>query len=122
MSRTELVSRLVTVDSHSMCAATVATSSRRAQSIRRVPGTSVPGFIGAYPNAFYVVEESGIANFVNIVSSLQSEEDYAALLDVYGIRRTNPDFWRYSDAFQLAYWKKSPLESGLLDYNRLENR
>jgi len=82
----------------------------------------IPGFIGTYPNVFMVVDESRLTAFVDAISGLQTEDDYARLLDDYGIRRTNPDFWNTSDTFHMAYWRQYPLTSGMLDYSRLENR
>jgi len=82
----------------------------------------VPGFIGSYPNTFFVVDESELAAFVTTISELRTEDDYSRLLDAYGIRRTNPDFWSNSDTFHLAYQRQSFLEFGILDYSRLENR
>jgi hypothetical protein len=82
----------------------------------------IPGFIGTYPNVFMVVDESRLTAFVDAISGLQTEDDYASMLDDYGIRRTNPDFWNTSDTFHLAYWRQYPLASGMLDYSRLENR
>jgi len=82
----------------------------------------IPGFIGAYPNAFYVVDESQLSDFVSVIGRLESEADYENFLDSYGIRRTDPEFWQKSDAIHLAFRKSTPLSPGLLDYNRLENR
>jgi hypothetical protein len=82
----------------------------------------VPGFIGSYPNTFFVVDESELAAFVTTISELRTEDDYSRLLDAYGIRRTNSDFWSNSDTFHLAYQRQSLLEFGILDYSRLENR
>jgi len=82
----------------------------------------IPGFIGSYPNMFFVVDESELAIFIDAISALATEDDYARLLDAYGIRRTNTEFWSNSDIFHLAYQRLSPLEFGMLDYNRLENR
>jgi hypothetical protein len=82
----------------------------------------IPGFIGSYPNAFFVLEESELTSFVNRISALQTEQDYARLLDDYGIRRTNPDFWSNSDTFHQAFQQQYPLVFGMLDYGRLENR
>jgi hypothetical protein len=31
-------------------------------------------------------------------------------------------FWKHSDAIQAVYHKNAPIEAGLFDYNRLENR
>ncbi|WP_342348844.1 fatty acid cis/trans isomerase [uncultured Nitrospira sp.] len=93
---------------------------------RRLPEedtvTVVRGFLGAYPNAFYQVEESTLEEFVSAVEHLGSEEDYQALLNRFGVRRSDPDFWMHSDAIQAAYQNEAPIEAGLLDYNRLENR
>ena len=82
----------------------------------------IPGFIGSYPNMFFVVDESELETFVDAISVLATEDDYAQLLDAFGIRRTNPEFWRNSDTFHLAYQRLSPLEFGVLDFSRLENR
>ena len=84
--------------------------------------TVLPGFIGAYPNVLMVVDKADLPDFVALVSGLQTESDYAALLDDYGVRRTNADFWKHSDAFHKGYQALSPLTYGVLDYNRLENR
>jgi len=82
----------------------------------------IPGFVGSYPNAFYAVSENDLARFVDVIANLTTEEDYASFLDDYGIRRTKADFWRYSDLFHLAHRQADPLNYGLWDYNRLENR
>jgi hypothetical protein len=38
------------------------------------------------------------------------------------VRRTNQAFWNQSDVFNEAYRDDAPVEHGLFDYNRLENR
>jgi hypothetical protein len=93
---------------------------------RRVPEEDtlsvVPGFIGAYPNAFLVVNESDLENFANTIASMRTENDYAQLLDDFGVRRTSPTFWQQSDAFHAAFEQNAPVAYGLFDYGRLENR
>ena len=84
--------------------------------------TVLPGFIGAYPNAYFVIDEHRLNDFVEKVSNLETESDYAHVVDLYGIRRTNRDFWAHSDDFLAGYRKLSPVTFGILDYNRLENR
>jgi hypothetical protein len=84
--------------------------------------TVVPGFIGAYPNAFYVMQRAALPKFTAAVRSLRSETDYRLLADRFAIRRTNPKFWAYSDALQDAHVSWDPVDAGLLDYNRFENR
>ncbi len=93
---------------------------------RRVPEEDtlsvVPGFICAYPNAFLVVNEADLESFANMISSMRTESDYAALLDDFGVRRTSPAFWQQSDAFHAAFEQDAPVAYGLFDFGRLENR
>ncbi len=84
--------------------------------------TVVPGFIGAYPNALYVMHRSALPEFTAALRTLSSEDDYRALADRYAIRRTHKQFWAYSDALQDANLQLAPVEAGLFDYNRMENR
>jgi hypothetical protein len=84
--------------------------------------TLVNGFIGAYPNAFFMVHAADLPGFIEAVKRLMSEADYQKLLARYGIRRTDERFWAHSDALQLAYRRWAPKEAGLFDYNRFENR
>ena len=84
--------------------------------------TVLPGFIGAYPNAFFVVAAQRLPDFVDALSGLETESGYSGVVDTYGIRRSNSDFWVHSDAFHEGYRKLSPLTYGVLDYSRFENR
>jgi hypothetical protein len=93
---------------------------------RRLPDEDnlslVNGFIGAYPNAFFMVDAADLPEFVEGVQRLASEADYRKLLTRFGIRRTDERFWAHSDALQAAYRRSAPKEAGLFDYNRFENR
>jgi hypothetical protein len=79
------------------------------------------GFIPAYPNAFFSVRPEELGAFVDAVGRLGSESDYRALLDRWGIRRTDARFWAHSDALHAAWRRSQPREAGLFDYNRFEN-
>jgi hypothetical protein len=84
--------------------------------------TVVDGFIGAYPETFMQVEESQLPVFVAQLLSMQTEHDYQQLMDQFGVRRTNLDFWQHSDQVQAEYLREQSYKAGLLDYSRLENR
>ncbi|MFP8777809.1 fatty acid cis/trans isomerase [Hydrogenophaga sp. RWCD_12] len=84
--------------------------------------TVAPGFVGAYPNAFLHASPAQLPALVKAIAGLTSEDDYRALADRFGIRRTSPDFWTASDALMAAYRRWSPAEAGVLDWSRLENR
>lgn len=80
------------------------------------------GIVGDYPNAFWQLELSKLNGLAAQVAALGSEADYRALLERVGVRRSDPRFWALSDA--LARWnvQHQPIDAGILDYNRLENR
>ena len=84
--------------------------------------TLVKGVLGDYPNALMRVEEDELLDWTKQMASLKTKEDYIELLNHFGIRRTNPDFWFVSDAIANLNKQNRPRESGILDYNRLENR
>ncbi|WP_172202026.1 fatty acid cis/trans isomerase [Niveibacterium sp. COAC-50] len=84
--------------------------------------TVVPGFVGAYPNALYELKAADLPALTEAVRGLASEADYRRLADRFAVRRTRPDFWAFSDTLHDAMRREGPIDGGLLDYNRLENR
>jgi hypothetical protein len=84
--------------------------------------TVVPGFLGAYPNAIFSVKAADLPALANAIGALASEDDYGKLADRYAVRRTNPRFWATSDELIDAYAALAPVEAGIFDYSRLENR
>jgi hypothetical protein len=93
---------------------------------RRIPAednlTIARGIIGAYPNSFLRIEEAEIDAFISQFQQVDSEEGYRALKDKYAVRRSDPQFWAFSDKVHQLYRLSEPDEAALLDYNRLENR
>ena len=93
---------------------------------RRLPEedtvTIASGFMTSHPNAFLQVEISELQDLASRINRMGSEPDYAALLDTYGVRRTNPKFWDYADNMHSYFKNTYPTEFGYLDFNRLENR
>ena len=84
--------------------------------------TVTRGLIGSYPNVFLKVSISELPDFVEAINAFSSEEDYQAFLDKYGVRRTDPGFWKYSDNINEVYKKSDSVNAGLFDLSRLENR
>jgi hypothetical protein len=93
---------------------------------RRLPAEDnlaiLRGIVGTYPNAFFKVEQAQLAEFVARLSTIKTEKDYSQLKDQFAIRRTHPDFWAFADELHAWYKTNQPESSGLLDFNRLENR
>lgn len=84
--------------------------------------TLVPGILGAYPAAFFDLNENQLPRFVLAVSQLASDTDFTRLVDDFGIRRNAPGFWAHSDWLHEQLRQQSVIEAGVLDFNRLENR
>ena len=93
---------------------------------RRIPVedklTIAKGFIGSYPNVFFQLNEQDLGKFVSDIESMRDEQDYARLVSRYGVRRNASWFWRLSDKFHTRYQDHYPIEAGLFDLNRYENR
>ncbi|MDK2644140.1 fatty acid cis/trans isomerase [Vibrio vulnificus] len=84
--------------------------------------TIVRGVVGSYPAAFFSLNENQVAEFVQIITAMESEQDYVKSLDKFAIRRSSTNFWSFSDKVHTWYRNDQPIEFGLLDYNRFENR
>jgi hypothetical protein len=82
----------------------------------------VPGYLGAYPNAFFKVPRGDAAAFVDAVAALSSEADFGRLVDRFGIRRSDPMFWMFSDTVYDEVDALDYADRGVLDYSRIENR
>ncbi|WP_042991223.1 fatty acid cis/trans isomerase [Vibrio mimicus] len=84
--------------------------------------TLVRGVVGSYPSAYLRLKESQIPELYQRFASMKSEKDYVSLLDRFAVRRSSPEFWSFSDKVHQWYRQDQPIEFGLLDYNRFENR
>ena len=84
--------------------------------------TVVGGILGAYPNVFFSVEKSMLNDFVDQAINISSERDFQILMDSYGVRRTDQNFWQHSDRLHHAMKTRLGVDFGYFDYNRLENR
>lgn len=84
--------------------------------------TVLRGFVGAYPNTLYRLRREDLPALASAIGALASEADYRRLADRFALRRTDPEFWRASDALQDAHAAWAGSAGGLLDYSRWENR
>ena len=82
----------------------------------------VSGFVGSYPNFFLEVDQGDIAQFIEQYKAVDSFEKYHALVERYGVRRTNPNFWETSDWFYKKRQYEDRVHAGLFDLNRYQNR
>lgn len=82
----------------------------------------VDGFLGAYPDALFLVPREELAGFVSAVEQLDGDAAYQALRQRYGVLRTAPQFWSHADDLHQAIEQRDPMRAGLLDFNRLDAR
>ncbi len=82
----------------------------------------IPGFVGAYPNFFFEVKYQDISKFVKHYKKIKDLKSYNEFVILFGIRRTNPNFWKISDWFYKKHQYENPIYSGLFDLNRYKNR
>jgi hypothetical protein len=92
---------------------------------RRVPGDDtlsvLRGPLGSYPNFFFEVDAAAIDDFVAALTRVSSEAERDALIARFGIRRTDPRFWQFSDWLHERTDRQGASAVGILDLGRYEN-
>jgi hypothetical protein len=84
--------------------------------------TVTNGIVGDYPSAFWRVDSTEHESFANAISDLRQVSDYTDFVTRFGVRRSHADLWIHGDKVLATYAEMEPVDGGLLDYNRLENR
>ena len=84
--------------------------------------TVLRGFAGSYPSYFFSVKAADLPEFAASMEALRGEGDVTGLTDRYGVHRTDPTFWSYSDWFNQEYRNIQPVQAGIFDLNRYDNR
>jgi len=96
-----------------------------AENIRRTPEndtlTVIPGFLGSYPNFFFSTTLPQLPEFIASLKNTRSAKDLETFYERFGIRRSNPEIWAYSDWFNAQYKKRQGLKADLFDLNRYRN-
>ncbi len=80
------------------------------------------GLLSNYPETIFAFKASQQAAFSQQLAAVADAESYAKLLDKYGVRRSSKNFWEVSDTIHRLYQQGDAINSGLFDYNRLDNR
>jgi hypothetical protein len=80
--------------------------------------TITRGFLGAYPNNFFQINESELPQFADAITGMKNAVDQNRILDRYAVSRNAPWFWRLSDKFHKMYKEKDGIEAGIFDLNR----
>jgi hypothetical protein len=83
--------------------------------------TVYPGIIGSYPNFMFSVDNVDIDRFTTALLEASEEEQFDAMVQRWGIRRTHPMFWDVLHDITAWQADKAPLEAGIFDINRYQN-
>jgi len=84
--------------------------------------TVIRGQFGSYPNFFFAVDAGGLTDFVDHLLAAKSAGDFEALVDEYGVRRSDPRFWETSDWLAADLKQREPIQAGIYDLDRYVNR
>ncbi|ATH07711.1 hypothetical protein BIY24_07060 [Halobacteriovorax marinus] len=80
--------------------------------------TLIKGVEGSYPNLFIELERDKIHHFMEDMANITTPLEYTKFIAKYGVRRTNPNFWHYSDWIKEKYLETEYYRAGILDLNR----
>ncbi len=80
----------------------------------------VPGIVGAYPNAFWVVNEDDLSRLARDLAAVRGPNGYRALARRVAVQRSAAKFWQEADWVLNSYRNREPIEWGILDYSRYE--
>jgi hypothetical protein len=78
----------------------------------------IKGFVGSYPNYFFVVQASELPDFFDILNSFEINEGSVKRLSKYGVNRAEDNFWDVYDWFQAEFDKSQKEDGGIIDLNR----
>ena len=78
----------------------------------------IPGFIGSYPNYFFVIDVADLPDFLDILDNYDGSAPFVQRLDKYGVNRADENFWDVYDWFQEKFNETDKGRAGLADLNR----
>ena len=83
--------------------------------------TIYPGITGSYPNFIFDVPVKDIEEFAMLLANAAKPDQFTYLVETWGVRRTNPQFWEI--LHDITDWQKArqPMLAGVFDINRYEN-
>jgi hypothetical protein len=76
------------------------------------------GFVGSYPNYFFIVDAKDLPDFFNILKNYDNSPEYIARINKYGVNRAADNFWEVYDWFQKEFDAYHGGEAGIVDLNR----
>lgn len=78
----------------------------------------IPGFVGSYPNYFFIVELGRLPDFLRLLKEYDGSPEAIERIAEFGVNRADDDFWDHYDWFQQQFLASDRLRAGLFDLNR----
>ncbi|MBC3952842.1 fatty acid cis/trans isomerase [Pseudomonas folii] len=95
------------------------------ESHRYEPGldslTIYPGVLASYPNFIFNVPANEVPEFVELMQQARHQTEFEKIVERWGVRRSNPQFWTYFHDLTRYIQETEPVEAGVMDMNRYEN-
>lgn len=83
--------------------------------------TIFPGVLTAYPNFIFRVDEKDVEAFASALIDADTSEKFTSIVERWGVRRTNPDFWSIFHSITDHVRRTRPIEAATFDANRYKN-
>jgi hypothetical protein len=83
--------------------------------------TIYPGILTSYPNFIFRIDEKDVEEFAAKLIDADTKEKFTAMVERWGVRRSNPDFWQVVHSITEYVRRKNPLEAAVFDVNRYKN-
>jgi hypothetical protein len=83
--------------------------------------TIYPGVLTAYPNFIFRIKENEIGDFANQLIAAETPEQFTGLVEKWGVRRSNPDFWNVLHSITGYVQNQTPERAAIFDINRYQN-
>ncbi|WP_455245215.1 fatty acid cis/trans isomerase [Petrachloros mirabilis] len=75
----------------------------------------------AYPRFMFRIPEAEVDEFADALVQAGTTEALTKIVERWGIRRSNPDFWAYLDTMKEYIRRRDPTRAGTLDVDRYLN-
>lgn len=85
--------------------------------------TVYPGVLASYPNFMFNIDVEEFEDFVDALVEADNERMFEkTVINKWGVRRTHPRFWELFHGPAAYLHEHSPLDAGVMDMSRYENR
>ncbi|WP_297832184.1 fatty acid cis/trans isomerase [Pseudomonas sp.] len=83
--------------------------------------TIYPGVLSSYPNFMFDIPADEVPEFVDAMQRVKDNDAFEKIVQRWGVRRSNPQFWDFFHDLTRYIQETDPIEAGVLDMNRYEN-